>query len=235
MWDRYGNVAAMLAAYNAGPGRYDDHRSTGRPLPAETRAYVAALLPLIGGAAPTDQPEKRAEPPPDWREAPLFIRRAVEHVRRAIRRAVRRTVGRAKERRSRCRSGARSCRCGAAARLDVRRPRERRGNAMSIAAPRSRVLDPVCSQVGGRLAAYLDRRAEREERTEGKIKETGTLTGRFLGKPLAAHCFGTRRTAPCFWASRAAIWRKALALLGFDRHYSRISAVCVPKRHGMRP
>ena len=23
MWDRYGNVAAMLAAYNAGPGRYD--------------------------------------------------------------------------------------------------------------------------------------------------------------------------------------------------------------------
>jgi len=75
MWDRYGNGAAMLAAYNAGPGRYDDHRSTGRPLPAETRAYVAALLPLIGGAAPADPPEKRAEPPPDWREAPLFIRR----------------------------------------------------------------------------------------------------------------------------------------------------------------
>jgi soluble lytic murein transglycosylase-like protein len=76
MWDRYGNVAAMLAAYNAGPGRYDDHRATGRPLPAETRAYVAALLPLIGGAAPADAPEKRAELPPDWREAPLFILRA---------------------------------------------------------------------------------------------------------------------------------------------------------------
>jgi len=39
MFDRYGNVAAMLAAYNAGPGRYDEHRATGRPLPAETRAY----------------------------------------------------------------------------------------------------------------------------------------------------------------------------------------------------
>ncbi|WP_285294075.1 lytic transglycosylase domain-containing protein [Aureimonas altamirensis] len=78
MWDRYGTVAAMLAAYNAGPGRYDDHRETGRPLPAETRAYVAALLPLIGGAAPSDAPEKRAEPPLDWREAPLFILRAAD-------------------------------------------------------------------------------------------------------------------------------------------------------------
>ena len=78
MWDRYGNVAAMLAAYNAGPGRYDDHRARGRPLPAETRTYVAALLPLIGGAAPSDAPERRSEPPPDWREAPLFILRAAD-------------------------------------------------------------------------------------------------------------------------------------------------------------
>ncbi|MCB1520455.1 MAG: lytic transglycosylase domain-containing protein [Hyphomicrobiaceae bacterium] len=76
MWDRYGNVAAMLAAYNAGPGRYDEHRATGRPLPAETRAYVAALAPALGGAVAAGTPEKRAEPPPDWREAPLFILRA---------------------------------------------------------------------------------------------------------------------------------------------------------------
>ena len=94
---------------------------------------------------------------------------------------------------------------------------------------------PVCSQARGRLAAFPARRAKRERKAEGKIKETGTLSGRFLGKPLSAHCFGARRTAPCFWASRAAIWRKALALLGFDRHYSRLSAFCVPKRHGMRP
>lgn len=38
MWDRYGTVAAMLAAYNAGPGRYDAYLQTGRVLPAETRA-----------------------------------------------------------------------------------------------------------------------------------------------------------------------------------------------------
>ena len=85
-----------------------------------------------------------------------------------------------------------------------------------------------------RLAAIPSAEAEKAGKAEGKIKETGTLSGRFLGKPLSAHCFGARRTAPCFWVSRAAIWRKALALLGFDRHYSRRLAVCVPTRHGMR-
>ena len=106
---------------------------------------------------------------------------------------------------------------------------------MSMAFPRSFAPAPMCSQAGLRLAAFQAGRAKREGKAEGKIKETGTLSGRFLGKPLSAHCFGTRRTAPCFWASRAAIWRKALAFLGFDRHYSQISAVCVPKRHGMHP
>ena len=75
MWDRYGNVAAMLAAYNAGPGRYDGHRATGRPLPAETRAYVAALAPTLGRAVVAGTPEKQAAPPPDWRDAPLFVMR----------------------------------------------------------------------------------------------------------------------------------------------------------------
>jgi len=73
MWDRYGNVGAMLAAYNAGPGRYDEHRSTGRPLPAETRAYVAALTPILSGAAASEAPSSASPPPPDWRDAPLFI------------------------------------------------------------------------------------------------------------------------------------------------------------------
>jgi hypothetical protein len=73
MWDRYGNVAAMLAAYNAGPARYDEYRATGRTLPAETRAYVAALLPILGGAVVTDAAAGRAAPPSDWRDAPLFI------------------------------------------------------------------------------------------------------------------------------------------------------------------
>lgn len=73
MWDRYGNVAAMLAAYNTGPGRYDEHRATGRPLSSETRAYVAALAPALGGAVAVGTREKQAAPPPDWRDAPLFV------------------------------------------------------------------------------------------------------------------------------------------------------------------
>jgi len=44
--DRYG-TAGFLAAYNAGPGRYEDHLTSGRPLPAETQAYVAAVAPLL--------------------------------------------------------------------------------------------------------------------------------------------------------------------------------------------
>ncbi|KGJ03432.1 lytic transglycosylase [Paracoccus halophilus] len=73
MWDRYGNVAAMLAAYNAGPGRYDEHLATGRTLLAETRTYVATLAPVLGNGAAPDVPTIVPPPPPDWREAPLFV------------------------------------------------------------------------------------------------------------------------------------------------------------------
>ena len=69
MYDRYGNIGAMLAAYNAGPGRYDAYLETGRPLPAETRDYVATLAPRIYGNAP--QPRQPAAS--DWREAGLFV------------------------------------------------------------------------------------------------------------------------------------------------------------------
>lgn len=74
MYDRFGSPG-FLAAYNAGPARYAEHLATGRPLPRETRAYMATLAPLIGesSAAPL-----RAEAPvrtADWRAAPLFVAR----------------------------------------------------------------------------------------------------------------------------------------------------------------
>lgn len=42
MYDRFG-YPGLFAAYNAGPARYAAHLATGRPLPGETRAYVAQL------------------------------------------------------------------------------------------------------------------------------------------------------------------------------------------------
>lgn len=69
MLDRYDNPAAMLAAYNAGAGRYDDWLARRRPLPAETVAYVAQLGDMTGS-------RDGAEPAPDplaWTRAPLFI------------------------------------------------------------------------------------------------------------------------------------------------------------------
>lgn len=47
MRDRFG-PGGFLAAYNAGPGRYDDYLKRGRYLPEETRNYVAVLAPMIG-------------------------------------------------------------------------------------------------------------------------------------------------------------------------------------------
>ncbi len=73
MHDRFG-TAGFLAAYHAGPARYEQHLATGQPLPPETIAYIASVTPLLGN----EQAEratfriKRAIP---WREAPLFVER----------------------------------------------------------------------------------------------------------------------------------------------------------------
>ena len=75
MHDRYGNVTAMLAAYNAGPGRYDEHLSRGRPLPTETRGYLARLASITGDPADS---QLATAPPPDplaWQRATLFVGR----------------------------------------------------------------------------------------------------------------------------------------------------------------
>jgi membrane-bound lytic murein transglycosylase B len=44
---RYG-FPAMFAAYNAGPGYYEDHLQGARALPAETRAYLAGITASVG-------------------------------------------------------------------------------------------------------------------------------------------------------------------------------------------
>lgn len=96
---------------------------------------------------------------------------------------------------------------------------------MRMAFPRAARSVPVSSQAGLRLAGFPAGVAERSKKSEGKIKETGTPLARFRSKPLSAHCFGAARTAPWFWTPRAATSRKALALLGFERHHGPNSAV----------
>lgn len=71
MYDRFGSPG-FLAAYNAGPGRYAEHLHTGRPLPRETRTYLARLAPLIGSAAAMPMQPNGATLTMDWRDAPLF-------------------------------------------------------------------------------------------------------------------------------------------------------------------
>jgi hypothetical protein len=51
MLDRFGR-RGFLAAYNAGPARYQQHLATGRPLPTETIDYVRKLMPFIDGPPP---------------------------------------------------------------------------------------------------------------------------------------------------------------------------------------
>lgn len=49
MQDRFG-YPALFAAYNAGPGRYETYLRDRKPLPAETRAYVARIEKTLADA-----------------------------------------------------------------------------------------------------------------------------------------------------------------------------------------
>ena len=95
---------------------------------------------------------------------------------------------------------------------------------MRTAFPRSAALIPVSSRAGFRPAGFPAGGAEKAERAEGKIKEDGTISGRFWKLLLSAHWLGARFRHHGFEGPRAAISRKALALHGFERHHRPISA-----------
>jgi hypothetical protein len=70
MLNLYG-TSGFLAAYNAGPARYDEHLATGEPLPEETQIYLSRLAPLLSGARDHDTFETANYS--DWMTASLFI------------------------------------------------------------------------------------------------------------------------------------------------------------------
>jgi soluble lytic murein transglycosylase-like protein len=74
MHDRFGS-AGFLAAYHAGPSRYEQHLATGQPLPPETVAYVTAVTPLLADEQGRHAAFRNRRVVP-WREAPPFANRA---------------------------------------------------------------------------------------------------------------------------------------------------------------
>jgi soluble lytic murein transglycosylase-like protein len=71
LYDRYGSPG-WIAAYNAGPGRYEASLK-GRPLPAETRAYVAIVAPNLGANGVANSTVVATSDALLWTRAPLFI------------------------------------------------------------------------------------------------------------------------------------------------------------------
>lgn len=72
MFDRYG-APGFLAAYNAGPGRWEEHLAGRRALPGETVGYLAKLAPMLDvGAAPVRSSEPSL-PAPSPFQASIFV------------------------------------------------------------------------------------------------------------------------------------------------------------------
>lgn len=84
---------------------------------------------------------------------------------------------------------------------------------------------PVCRVRAWFPIQWLAGEAERAEKREGKIKETGTMSARFLKLLLSAHWLGSPRAAPHFEGHGAARRLNTLALLAFERHYGLESGV----------
>lgn len=95
---------------------------------------------------------------------------------------------------------------------------------MKAAFPHSAQSVPASRQAGLCLAELSAGKAKTAGKGEGKIKEGGTMSGRFWKLWLSAHWLGGRFRHHGFEGPRAAILRKALALQGFERHHRPISA-----------
>jgi hypothetical protein len=74
MLDRFGRKG-FLAAYNAGPTRFEEYLKKDRPLPSETVNYVRKLAPLIDGTIAIPTPIRRGTDTMNVAGATIFARR----------------------------------------------------------------------------------------------------------------------------------------------------------------
>lgn len=72
LYDRYG-PSGFLAAYNAGPGRYEDWLRTAKPLPLETRTYAAALAKTLNLIPTGTTIAPNFRPAVSWQTSAIFI------------------------------------------------------------------------------------------------------------------------------------------------------------------
>ena len=87
LYNRYG-ASGFLAAYNAGPGRWEEHLSGARPLPGETVQYLSRLGPSVGAdLAPESSVSSQAVTVSPG-AAPIFV--ALNVVEPPVQRAVER-------------------------------------------------------------------------------------------------------------------------------------------------
>jgi soluble lytic murein transglycosylase-like protein len=80
MYDRFG-FPGLFAAYNAGPGRYEEHVLRGRSLPQETVSYLKQLEEARISAADMEEFERKSDAP-EGRNVPsgrslFFLRNGV--------------------------------------------------------------------------------------------------------------------------------------------------------------
>lgn len=72
LYDRYG-ASGFLAAYNAGPGRWEQHLSGARPLPGETVRYLSRLGPSVGADLASGSSVSSQAVTVSPRAAPIFV------------------------------------------------------------------------------------------------------------------------------------------------------------------
>ncbi|MBV8779698.1 MAG: lytic transglycosylase domain-containing protein [Alphaproteobacteria bacterium] len=97
MYDRYG-PAGFLAAYNAGPGRFEDSLCRRCSLPEETKRYVASVRLALGEVLFGEPKSRFYEPLAVSRDGALLLKRTGEPVPVAERLALHSLVERAAKR-----------------------------------------------------------------------------------------------------------------------------------------